>query len=187
MLEGKPATSAADIFSFGLVLLELLTWRLPWAGVPTSQARTCLSMLPLDSRLSTLQALRCLACPLQAASLPPACCTLSGLPARHRLHKPQLELHLAAANKNALVRTVPWADTRACAERRAPSSARLGDPAGDQERQPVWAGRLLPAHEVCAAQSAATAVGLGSSRGGPLNLRVLGCTQPCRPAPRAPG
>ncbi|KAL4436826.1 hypothetical protein ABPG75_003965 [Micractinium tetrahymenae] len=39
VLEGKPATAASDMFSLGLVLLELLTWRLPWAGVPTPQIR----------------------------------------------------------------------------------------------------------------------------------------------------
>lgn len=36
-LEGGRATAASDIFSFGIVLFELLTWKLPWAGTGMSQ------------------------------------------------------------------------------------------------------------------------------------------------------
>lgn len=35
VLRGDKATAASDIFSFGIVLFELLTWRLPWAGLST--------------------------------------------------------------------------------------------------------------------------------------------------------
>ena len=34
VLEGGHATAASDVFSFGVCLWELATWRLPWAGVP---------------------------------------------------------------------------------------------------------------------------------------------------------
>ena len=33
MLSGDPATAASDVFSFGYVLWELMSWQLPWAGV----------------------------------------------------------------------------------------------------------------------------------------------------------
>ncbi|KAL4433230.1 hypothetical protein ABPG77_003278 [Micractinium sp. CCAP 211/92] len=35
VLRGEKATAASDVFSFALVLFELLTWQLPWADVPT--------------------------------------------------------------------------------------------------------------------------------------------------------
>lgn len=41
ILEGGKATAASDVFSFGCVLFEILTWRLPWKGVPPLQA-SCL-------------------------------------------------------------------------------------------------------------------------------------------------
>ncbi|KAL4451799.1 hypothetical protein ABPG75_007461 [Micractinium tetrahymenae] len=34
VLGGGVAIAASDVYAFGLVLHELLTWRLPWAGVP---------------------------------------------------------------------------------------------------------------------------------------------------------
>ncbi|EFN56509.1 hypothetical protein CHLNCDRAFT_30642 [Chlorella variabilis] len=37
VLEGGRATAASDTYSFGLVLWELLTWRLPWAGMAPLQ------------------------------------------------------------------------------------------------------------------------------------------------------
>ncbi|KAI7836883.1 hypothetical protein COHA_009215 [Chlorella ohadii] len=36
VLEGGAATAASDVFSFGMVLFELLTWRLPWNFVDMS-------------------------------------------------------------------------------------------------------------------------------------------------------
>lgn len=32
ILDGGRATAASDVFSFGLVLYEMLVWRLPWEG-----------------------------------------------------------------------------------------------------------------------------------------------------------
>ncbi|KAI7844166.1 hypothetical protein COHA_002301 [Chlorella ohadii] len=36
VLEGEKATAASDVYSFGMVLFELLTWRLPWTFADTS-------------------------------------------------------------------------------------------------------------------------------------------------------
>lgn len=34
VVQGDKASAASDVFSFGMVLLELLTWRLPWRDTP---------------------------------------------------------------------------------------------------------------------------------------------------------
>ena len=39
VLTGQPATAASDVYSFGLVLWELLAWRLPWDARSPYQVR----------------------------------------------------------------------------------------------------------------------------------------------------
>ena len=34
ILERSPATMASDVYSFGLVMWEVLVWQLPWTGEP---------------------------------------------------------------------------------------------------------------------------------------------------------
>ncbi len=34
LLQGGRQSMASDIYSYGLVLYELLTWKLPWHGTP---------------------------------------------------------------------------------------------------------------------------------------------------------
>lgn len=41
ILGREPATAASDVYSFALVLWELLTWRLPWAGTSPFAVRGC--------------------------------------------------------------------------------------------------------------------------------------------------
>lgn len=41
ILNGGRATAASDVFSFGLVLYEMLTWRLPWEGKTAFEVSWC--------------------------------------------------------------------------------------------------------------------------------------------------
>lgn len=63
VMQQQPATTASDVFSFGLVLFELLAWRLPWVHMTPFQV--CLRWsgarkrqeLAIRTRTSTCQAL----------------------------------------------------------------------------------------------------------------------------------
>jgi serine/threonine protein kinase len=48
VVEGGQATTASDVFSFGLVLFELLTWALPWGCAPHYRVR-CAACLETGS------------------------------------------------------------------------------------------------------------------------------------------
>jgi hypothetical protein len=63
VLRGARPTLASDVFSFGLVLWELLTWKLPWARKPPYQVRREV----LDGRRPELPALEELPGPDNAA------------------------------------------------------------------------------------------------------------------------
>ena len=39
MLAGKSYARAADVYSFGIILWELATWRIPWEDLGPWQAR----------------------------------------------------------------------------------------------------------------------------------------------------
>ncbi len=39
VVQGGKASAASDVFSFGMVMLELLTWRLPWRDAPVWEVR----------------------------------------------------------------------------------------------------------------------------------------------------
>lgn len=41
VLAGHGVSTASDCFSFGTVMWEVLTWRLPWAGVSPFAVRCC--------------------------------------------------------------------------------------------------------------------------------------------------
>lgn len=148
MLEGKPATAASDVFSLGLVLLELLTWRLPWAGVPTPQASLLLLCRAPAQGLS--RCLRVCAC-LVGFQL---ACAQDGreflLPGTWGLSYPiaaaALVMFLVC---QALPAPLPCStDPHACAAWRAAGGAGPRGFAWARGGQPVWSGQLLPTHEV---------------------------------------
>lgn len=39
IVEGGQATAESDVFAFGLVMFELLTWQLPWGDAPHYRVR----------------------------------------------------------------------------------------------------------------------------------------------------
>ena len=157
VLLGGRATAASDVYSFGLVLYELLTWQLPWAGLPYlqvgrvcwwGQARVggCEAVWPTSSQVvfctRSAGAAAAAAAPRTAAAI----------------LQPATTFTAAAASAGWLLPPPPLpADDADGCHRRAAAGALQGGSAWQRHPCLCTPGGVLPDHEVSASAGAAAA------------------------------